>query len=543
VCYSYLLGFKSIHSNESFFMKNLILLLTAFLIIPNFVFSQGDNCLNPKIVNVACPSVVSLTNEGTAGFTNDRTMGAGNDVVYQVTVPAGSKYLLVSITNPTGPLYLFSTNNSCSAGTYYYQYVSYSRENIMIPLTGTGPYYIWVDPYNTSDITYSISFGVIETSTYYSIPNTKGNWGASLAAVCAGVSLAKPGAYAEILWNGVHQNIVTYSPLGTPGIVTSKIQLKNTTGVEGVKKITFTFDPALTNTSATASSIPGFYNAGNWISSKTGNVITWTFVDAAGAGWGDFNGVSSNCLIYEFSFNMTPTSNSPALTNVKVLLYPDGKGSPSSGYTNTGCCPTPGNCPVPLSGASTGGPGGAIGFGFNDPALPVNLISFDVSSNGQYPVLHWQTASEHNSEKFDVELSGDGINYNLIGSVPSAGESASPLSYEFIDNALHNYSITYYRLKQVDRDGVFTYSKVISHGQNISLTKIYPNPVNGTLYIESISNIKHGILYDQMGKPVLKIDGATDRKSQYDVSELKPGIYFLSIELEREYITERIIIE
>jgi hypothetical protein len=524
-------------------MKPIYFFIAIFFLISMHVRSQGDNCSNPKIITV-CPKV--NLNETTAGFTNDRTSWGsnitnGNDVVYELHVPTGSKYVLVSVTNISKPLYLQATNNNCSGTSTYATYISYDRNNMMIPLTGAGPYYIWIDHNNVTDINYSISFGDVETATFISIPNTKGNWGASTGS-CPGVTLAKPAAYAEILWNGVHQNIVTYAPLGIPGVVTARIQLKNTTGVEGVKTISFKFDPGLTNFSPTVVSMPGFYNSGNWVASTSGNIITWNFMDASGTAWGDFNGVSSSCLIYEFSFNMTPLSNSPSLTNIIVKLDSDKKGSPFSGFVYTGCCAEGSNCPMNISGGS-GGTGSSIGFGFNDPALPVNLISFNVASEIQNNILHWETATEHNSDKFEIQASSDGINFITIGSISSAGESNIPVSYNYVDRSNSNYPVFYYRLKQVDRDGAYAYSKIISIIRNNQLPIIYPNPVDKILNVESFSPITHAILYDQMGKQVMKTEGGIAGKNQYDLSELRSGIYYIKIEIGGTYITETIIIK
>jgi hypothetical protein len=529
-------------------MEKQIYFLLIFFLAHLYVSGQGDNCTDPKVINVVCPNVVELPAESTAGFTNDRTTwgsftGNGKDIVYEVNVPAGSKYILVSMKNISNYCYLVSTNNLCSGNSTYYQliYPYTNRDNIAIPITGTGPYYIWVDPYYATDMTYSITFGVIETSTYVSIPNTKGDWGFNTIypSTCPGITLSKQGAVAEIFWNGIHQNIVTYSPLNVEGVVTCKIVLKNQTGVEGVKKFTFTFDPDLTNISPTSTSIPGFYNAGNWVSTTIGKVITWTFNDAAGTAWGDFDGVSNNCLVYTFSFNITPISNLPSQTNIITKIFSDGKGAPFNGYINTGCCASLTNCSA--GGSSSGAGGTSIGFGFNDPAsLPVKLISFKASAEDAHAVLHWQTASEHNSDRFEVELSEDGITYKTIGSIFSAGESSLPLSYGFVDPSSNKNHICYYRLKLVDIDGSFSYSQVISLLPDQLFISIYPNPVNGKLNVESLKPVKQGVLYDQMGKSVLKIGPGIAGKNSYDLSEFKPGIYFLLLEVEGQSITQRI---
>jgi hypothetical protein len=525
-------------------MRILFFSLASLFLIPVFTMAQGDNCTNPKVITV-CPSLLIM--DSTKLYTNDRSSWTGwgstlgNDVVYEVNVPAGSNSLLVSIFNASKPLYMFSTNNNCSGNYTYGTYVSSGSSNIRFPVSGTGPFYIWIDHNNTTDITYSISFGLLETATWVVTPDTRGNFGPSPGTACPGLTLSKQTAYADILWNGVHQNIVSYTPLNAPGVVTSRIQLKNTLGQEGPKQFTFKFDPALANPTPTVTSMPGFYNTGTWVSSVAGNLITWTFVSADGTPWGDFNGIPNSCLVYEFSFNITPTSNVPSLTNVNTQIYKDKRGSPFSGYVYTGCCAAGTNCPL-TAGSNSSSSGGSFGFSFNDPVLPVKLISFNAASQGLYTILHWETATEHNSDRFEIEFSTDGIHFITIGSVPAGGNSNDILSYQYTDAENTNYSIGYYRLKEVDSDGSFFYSKLVSINKE-DVLKVYPNPAKAELFLESISSVRNATIYDQMGRPVMKLNDSMQGKTRIEVGNLTPGIYFLLLEAGGKNITKKIMIE
>jgi hypothetical protein len=113
--------------------------------------------------------------------------------------------------------------------------------------------------------------------------------------------------------------------------------------------------------------------------------------------------------------------------------------------------------------------------------LPLNLISFSGKVINQSTTLNWQTANELNTQSFDIERSLDGKKFEQIGSIASKNSSELQ-NYSFIDknSALTNSDILYYRLKMIDLDGKFSYSKIVA----VSLEKensinISPNPTNG----------------------------------------------------------------
>jgi hypothetical protein len=91
--------------------------------------------------------------------------------------------------------------------------------------------------------------------------------------------------------------------------------------------------------------------------------------------------------------------------------------------------------------------------------LPISLSNFSYSIIDKKVNLHWETTSETNSRQFIVERSLNGMDFQAIGSVPASGNSSSLKQYSLTDNA-PNY-INHYRIKQVDVDGRFTYSKIL----------------------------------------------------------------------------------
>ncbi|GAB3845524.1 hypothetical protein GCM10028822_04080 [Hymenobacter terrigena] len=116
-----------------------------------------------------------------------------------------------------------------------------------------------------------------------------------------------------------------------------------------------------------------------------------------------------------------------------------------------------------------------------DKPLPVELTAFTATAEGSTAVrLAWATATEKNSQAFEVERSEDGKAFGRISTVAAAGSSSAPRAYELLDVRLPAGAATlYYRLKQLDTDGSFSYSPVRSVAfahSPIHPFALYPNP-------------------------------------------------------------------
>ncbi|HWY99097.1 MAG TPA: T9SS type A sorting domain-containing protein, partial [Bacteroidia bacterium] len=141
---------------------------------------------------------------------------------------------------------------------------------------------------------------------------------------------------------------------------------------------------------------------------------------------------------------------------------------------------------VTASGISTFSPW-VLGL-FASP-LPIKLLDFTAMYNNDENIvnLNWSTASEKNNKSFTIERSVDGITYTEIATVPGAGNSTETLNYSSIDPK-PVIGIDYYRLKQTDFDGNFTYSDVvpvtISASQSVT---VFPNPVKSNLSVNYLS--------------------------------------------------------
>ncbi|WP_426061119.1 T9SS type A sorting domain-containing protein [Hymenobacter sp. B1770] len=116
--------------------------------------------------------------------------------------------------------------------------------------------------------------------------------------------------------------------------------------------------------------------------------------------------------------------------------------------------------------------------------LPVELTHFSGSVDERsLATLRWTTATERNSNYFGIERSPDGVTFSEVGQMPAAGFTTQPHAYQWPDPQRLRQR-TYYRLRQVDRDGTVKYSPVVPLEPAPRLARaleVYPNPSAGQL--------------------------------------------------------------
>jgi mannan endo-1,4-beta-mannosidase len=177
--------------------------------------------------------------------------------------------------------------------------------------------------------------------------------------------------------------------------------------------------------------------------------------------------------------------------------------------------------------------------------LPVTFINFQVEKQNGSVLLEWQTASEKNNDRFEIERSSDGKHFYSFSEIKSAGNSTQIQSYQQIDKDPLS-GISYYRLKQVDADGNYSYSNVVSiTADNLSIS-VYPNPSNGLYRLNG--SIKIGVdikVYNNIGVVILNRKIEEIKLSEYDIDLRKfpPGIYLLEVFSKGEKITHQLIKE
>ncbi|MDQ6479291.1 right-handed parallel beta-helix repeat-containing protein [Dyadobacter sp. LHD-138] len=160
-----------------------------------------------------------------------------------------------------------------------------------------------------------------------------------------------------------------------------------------------------------------------------------------------------------------------------------------------------------------------------ESALPLRLISFTASKETGSNLLQWSTASEVNTDYFEVQSSVNAKSFGKIALVSAAGSGDHRYSYN--DRAGYSGTI-YYRLKMSDRDGTFTFSKIISLKSVQELAGIYPNPAGEsvTLQVNDVLLKSTAILYDLSGRQIQSIV-IISKQQQINTRSLASGLYFL----------------
>ncbi len=162
--------------------------------------------------------------------------------------------------------------------------------------------------------------------------------------------------------------------------------------------------------------------------------------------------------------------------------------------------------------------------------LPIELTTFTVKLNSNIVDLQWETASESDNDYFQIERSVDGVNWEFFATIDGAGTTAIPQSYQIEDRSPYKGE-NYYRLKQVDFNGVYEYfgpKLVVVPSNNSGNLVVYPNPSNGefviTANIDELTNLH---FYNVMGQEINPAIVISDDKAIIDLSSFVSGVYYL----------------
>jgi hypothetical protein len=180
--------------------------------------------------------------------------------------------------------------------------------------------------------------------------------------------------------------------------------------------------------------------------------------------------------------------------------------------------------------------------------LPVELTTFTAKLMGKNVKLFWQTSNEINNYGFEVErcaLSAERKVWEKIGFVNGNGNSNSPKEYSFVDDNANVTSIVKYRLKQIDNDGQFDYSDIITitlSPNDFELFQNYPNPFNPSTKISwqtSVSGWQTLKVFDILGNEIVTLVDEFREAGSYAetfnasvTNQMASGIYIYKIEIK-----------
>jgi len=176
-------------------------------------------------------------------------------------------------------------------------------------------------------------------------------------------------------------------------------------------------------------------------------------------------------------------------------------------------------------------------------ALPVNLVSFNSEYRNGMVFLTWATAWELNNAYFDIERSFDGKNFHSLDRVTGIGFSTEQVEYDYTDILHPDTEHAYYRLKQVDTDGLYAYSKVnyikiTEPSRNID---IYPNPITSgyALQIEG-ENLISAQLFNIYGA-LISTHNFDTAAEIHEIKILDKGKYLLTLEQKSGHTMTKIV--
>lgn len=180
--------------------------------------------------------------------------------------------------------------------------------------------------------------------------------------------------------------------------------------------------------------------------------------------------------------------------------------------------------------------------------LPVDLISFSATAEEDRVKLQWSTASEENSELFEIQRSADGRNFETIGKVNARGNSDTTTDYLFYDNDPFSGN-NYYRLKQIDLDDKFEYSPVEVVRFDVSVVDIYPTlitayePLN-FVFSENTKELKVQVLsiHGQLLKTAVIAATENSGTGELLLGDLENGAYIVQAFDGKQQTSQKIVI-
>ena len=307
---------------------------------------------------------------------------------------------------------------------------------------------------------------------------------------------------------------------------------------------------------------------------------TQVVIDRAGTGSSPFwNNTAANNLMSK-TFHIVPTSNNPAGVYQLTLYFTQAEkqgwetatgqswndiqlvkvsgqinqvtpGHPGAGGPVEIVTPTRGTFGNDYTLTYTFNSGfSGFGAGVAGTALPIELLDFTGRLQNNSVVLNWKTSFELNSRGFDIEKSYDGQVFEKIGYVSAKGYSNTTVNYQFNDEMIAQEN-NYYRLKQVDLDGKFEYSKVVLIKDPLDgkfAFRVLNNPFNTSVDIQ-FGNVPPGKaevrLMDMQGKTVKTWETAevANRRVRFNVPDAlaSHAFYVIKVIIGHKQYVDRIM--
>ncbi|MEM6771953.1 MAG: T9SS type A sorting domain-containing protein, partial [Bacteroidota bacterium] len=238
--------------------------------------------------------------------------------------------------------------------------------------------------------------------------------------------------------------------------------------------------------------------------------------------------------------NAADETDFPSLTIDDVVVYSEGAAAPG---TEASTFDLDDEC-IPLNSVTftvnsfSGGGGGGVSMGGN--FLPVEFSALSAESVKQNVMVKWSTASESGNEGFEVQHSISGQLFRSIGMVAAAPDGANGSDYSF-EHEQAPLGQNFYRLKQMDLDGGFSYSGVVTTMVEASEEplSVYPNPANDAVFVSAKESGQLEIR-DAQGRIVNQV-ATNGERQRIDLNGLNPGLYFITLNNGSTVTSQRFI--
>ena len=312
--------------------------------------------------------------------------------------------------------------------------------------------------------------------------------------------------------------------------------------------------------SVSATGLPtGFYVAGQVYNfsitiTNASPMQNWGFeikaviAGTSGTALGTFSTTNPNATVVsnELKDNVAVVFNGTSYTYTNLKWTAPSTGSSLVSFYMTG-----------LAGDNDGSEAGDYIYSSTILSVPIPVTLGEIKGKllESAAIIEWNTYSESGSKQFEVERSSDGRNFKIIQTVSSDGNSNTTKNYSCVDNTLpENESLLYYRLKMVDLDGSFEYSKVIVLRRSLTtyIEKIYPTVIkkNDIVNLVMISNTAQQAaisIYSFNGQ-LMYSQSQTLARGKNDLvirsfNIMNPGMYILKIKAGNFADTRKLIIQ
>ncbi len=174
-------------------------------------------------------------------------------------------------------------------------------------------------------------------------------------------------------------------------------------------------------------------------------------------------------------------------------------------------------------------------------ALPVDLISFIAERINEHNILKWRTGAEINNDRFEIQKSFDGVNWELIGIEDGAGNTVEMIDYVFVDEEASSER-TFYRLKQIDFDGTFAYSEVVLVTPEAKETEVYIFQRDGFIDFVCDQEVESLSIFNINGELIFEEELVNSKNYSLDGSLFNKGIQIVQLRASNGLVNKSFLI-